>query len=90
MHLVPALSAGSRPDYQKSDGECHAKFGVLLLVVNTTVPAKQSQSEAMTINKMFNRDNRFIDLLGGLQSFRHYVTGPLVPNTRTNYSPAQA
>ena len=26
MHSGQALSAGSRPDYQKSDGECHADF----------------------------------------------------------------
>jgi len=25
----PALSTRSRPDYQKSDGECHADFGIL-------------------------------------------------------------
>ena len=30
----------------------------------------------------------FIDSLGALQSFRHYVTGPLVPNTRGKYCPA--
>lgn len=26
MHSGQALSAGSRPDYQKSDRECHADF----------------------------------------------------------------
>ena len=55
-----------------------------------TATASESTSEAMTTNKMFKRNNRFIDLLGGLQSFRHYVTGLLVPNTRGKYCPTLA
>ena len=32
----------------------------------------------------------FIDWLGGLQLLVHYVTGPVVPNTRAKHRPAQA
>ncbi len=32
----------------------------------------------------------FVDSLDDLQMLAHYFTGPLVPNTRTNYCPAQA
>src|SRR4249919_3510593 len=50
-HSEQALSASSRPDYQKSDGECHADFRVLLWAVNATVPAKQS-SDAISLRQL--------------------------------------
>jgi hypothetical protein len=44
----------------------------------------------IAIRTTSNRNSRFIDSLGDLQSFRHYVTGPLVPKTRGKYCPALA
>jgi len=55
-----------------------------------TAAASESTSRTIMISKTSNRNSRFIDSLGALQFFRHYVTRPLVPNTRGKYCPALA
>src|SRR5262245_11814627 len=44
----------------------------------------------ITIRRMSNRNDCFINSLGRLQFLRHYVTGSLVPNARRKYCPALA
>ena len=55
----------------------------------TATPSESTRGTTTSSNKS-NRDGRFIYSLGRLQSFRHYVTGPLMPNTRGKYCPALA
>src|SRR5262249_34368195 len=74
-----APSACSRPDYENNDGECHAEFGV-----------RRHVQQACRRTAEDGRAGCAYGSLGNMQSFRHYVTGPLVPNTGRKYCAALA
>ena len=44
--------------------------------------------ETRKMSRTLIENLRFINSLGKLQSLRHYITAPLVPNTRAKYFPA--
>ena len=58
-----------------------------LAVSAAAAMASESVSKTTAISRTY-RNSRFINSLGTLQSFRHYVTRPLMPDTRGKYCPA--
>src|SRR5882757_5529762 len=55
---------------------------------SVTGRSSETIRETRKISRTLIGNRRFIESLGNLQSLRHYVTGPLVPNTWVKYFPA--